>query len=109
MYGAEGGDAAGFPLELAAALLALQIVLIGVAIWVHVAIRPRQQRLYAEHPERRPYGRRLLLRASPLAAILAASLGYGMLAQRPVLAFAGIVGLGCLGWNIWRRWEPPSN
>lgn len=79
----------------------------ALAVWVGVWSR-RQRRFYREHPHRRPYGVRLLIRGSPFIAICAASAVYGLVRGNAAFAVLGIVGVSCFAWEIRQRWRPPT-
>lgn len=81
--------------------------LVALAAWVSVWSR-RQRRFYREHPQHRPYGVRLLIRASPFIAICVASGAYGLAAGNGAFAVLGVVGVLCFAWEIRQRWRPPS-
>jgi hypothetical protein len=83
------------------------LVLVGLGVLVTV-VTARQRRFYAEHPERRPYGGRLLLRVSPFLVLTGATAAYGWVTGEPLVAALGVVTLAGFGWEIAQRWAPPD-
>jgi O-antigen/teichoic acid export membrane protein len=91
-------------------LLVLVLVLLalaGASVWFNVATIRRNKKKFAEHPETRPYGRNLLLRALPFVAIGVAALVYGVVDGNAVTAVLGGVAVVGFAIEITRRWNPP--
>jgi hypothetical protein len=82
----------------------LPLLLVGAAIWAFI-FASRQRRRYAQHPEERPTGNRLLVRQAPFIALGAAFCVWGVLRQDPVQAILGGVAALVLGWEAWRQWN----
>ena len=83
---------------------ALPPLLLLAAIWA-IIFAKRQRRHYAEHPEERPTGKRLLVRQTPFVALGLGFCLWGVLRQDPVQAILGGVGALLLGWEAWRQWN----
>jgi hypothetical protein len=92
-------------MEIVATVL-LMLLLGGAILAVVWAVR--QQRHYHENPDARPYGRQLLIRTAPFIVLSLAAGIWGVQQRDPVPVVLGVVGALGLGWEVWRRWAPPT-
>jgi hypothetical protein len=89
----------------------LMVAVVALMWWMsqwpgRVARRNREE--YAAHPERRPYGRRLALRASPFIAGLVAVGIFEMVNGQPVLGAIGVLVAVGMIYEVVQRWRPPA-
>lgn len=89
-------------------LVGVPLVLLGVTAWLLLVVRPRQRRDWREHPERKPYGRRYLLRVSPLLAFAVLLLGLGVMRHDWLQAGIGGFCLFGFSWEMRKRWHAPQ-
>src|SRR6478672_7015661 len=90
------------------AFMAIWTLLVAGLVWMNVAIIRRRRRTLTAHPERRPYGWKLLLRASPFIAIVVISAVYGIVARDAFYAVVGVLGTAGFLWELSHRWRRPS-
>jgi len=90
------------------ALAVVWVLLMAGVVWLNVVIVRRRRRTVRADPERRPYGWRLLLRASPFIAIVVIAAIYGIVARDAFYAVTGILASTAFGWEISHRWRRPS-
>src|SRR6476469_8857026 len=90
------------------AFIAVWSLLMAGLVWMNVATIRRRRRTLAAHPDRRPYGWRLLLRASPFIAIVVISAVYGIVARDAFYAVVGVLGTAGFAWELSHRWRRPS-
>lgn len=95
------------PVRLIVAIL-VPGVLLGLGIWLNVAVVRRNRRYYGAHPERRPYGRRLALRASPFIGLGVVAGVYGFVSGDVSMALFGTVAAVLLSLEVVRRWQSPK-
>jgi hypothetical protein len=89
-------------------LVAIPVLLLGVTAWLWLVVRPRQRRAWREHPELKPYGRRYLLRVSPLLAFAVLLLVLGGMRQDWLQAGIGGFCLFGFSWEVRKRWHAPQ-
>jgi hypothetical protein len=87
---------------------AAPVIMVVLAIWLWAFLLPRQRRYYAAHPERRPYGRRLLFRMSPMIALIVVVAVLMAVQGQILLALLGVVTIVLFVISITRRWNPPE-
>jgi hypothetical protein len=86
----------------------LPIVSLGLIVWMLFFVRPRQRRYYTSHPERRPYGWRLLFRMSPFIAIVAVAFVAGVVTRSATSIILGAVGTLAFAVSLRQRWDRPG-